>query len=74
MLGLDQGGKSPPRDFVRPPAVATLSGARGLLEAPLDDMATHYVCGLRGALGALSLLVEKGKSTFGSVARILARF
>ena len=55
MLNLDQGGKSPPRDFVRPPAVATLPGARGLLEAPLDDMATHYVCGSRGALGALSL-------------------
>ena len=35
--------------------MATLPGARGPLEAPLDDMAMRYVRGSRGASGALSL-------------------
>ena len=72
MPGLDQGGKPPPWAFIRPPTVATLPRAQGPLEAPLDDMAARYV--LRVELQVLSLLVEEGRSTFGSVARILAKF
>ena len=50
--GLNRSGKPPLWAFVRPPAVATLPCAWGLLEALLDDMCVR---GPRGAPGVLSL-------------------
>ena len=50
--------------FVRPPTVATLPHAWGLLEAPRDN------CMVWVGLRVLSLLVEEGMFTFGIVAGI----
>ena len=56
--------------FIRPPAVVTAPVHVGQLKAPLDV----YVCSSRGASGAFSLLVEEGRSTFGVMAGIWAKF
>ena len=67
--------------FIGPFAVATLLHAWGPLEAPLDDLTIGCPCGVSSALSlslylslSLSLSVEEGRSTFGGVAGILAKF
>ena len=57
------------RAFVQPPTVAMIPLRQGLLEALLDDCAM-----VRAKLWVLSLSVEEGRSTFGGVAGILAKF
>lgn len=54
--------------FVRPPAMVKHPGARGPLEAPLDNGVVY------AELRVLSLLGKEGWSTFGAMAGILAKF
>ena len=67
-LGLEQLENR--RAFIRPPTVATLLHMRGPLEAPLNSCVVHAVLRVL----SLSLKGKEGRSTFGGVAGILAKF
>ena len=59
--------------FVQPPTVVMLLRAQGLLEALLNDFGMWFAQSFGCSL-SLSLSVEEGRSTFGGVAEILAKF
>ena len=59
------------RTFIQPSAMVTFLRAWGLLEVLLDDFGVWFARSFRCSL---SLSVEEGRSTFGGVVGILAKF